>query len=398
MIETMFRTVSPVHGSFSNEEFAQGCMLLRACGDGDLEKVQETLEQSPSLLNFADYDRRTALHVAASDGHLALVELLLKKGANPNRSDRWGGSPLDDSQRHRYPQVAAVLREHGGRGGVQDHGQALIFAASKGDAAEVRALISDGANPDYGDYDRRTAMHLAACEGHTEVLQVLIELGANVNVVDRWECTPIDEAMRKSHIACVRALELAGATPTADPEEESSGKRPPASHRANRANAHAAAADKSVLGASFSKKTPSSMMVDWADVQVLEKIGSGAFGDIFKCRWRGTLVAAKTIKSGESLHAGGNFGPGGSLSLSATSSARLEAVEDFKHEVRARTSNVSLHLSEWRIPLFAAHGTYVALLSSGSPSPITRRSTSFCSCAIQTSACCSAIRSLRSMK
>ena len=141
MIETMFRTVSPVHGSFSNEEFAQGCMLLRACGDGDLEKVQETLEQSPSLLNFADYDRRTALHVAASDGHLALVELLLKKGANPNRSDRWGGSPLDDSQRHRCPQVAAVLREHGGRGGVQDHGQALIFAASKGDAAEVRALI-----------------------------------------------------------------------------------------------------------------------------------------------------------------------------------------------------------------------------------------------------------------
>ena len=57
MIETMFRTVSPVHGSFSNEEFAQGCMLLRACGDGDLQKVQETLEQSPSLLNFADYDR-----------------------------------------------------------------------------------------------------------------------------------------------------------------------------------------------------------------------------------------------------------------------------------------------------------------------------------------------------
>ena len=29
------------------------------------------------------------------------------------------------------------------------------------------------------------------------------------------------------------------------------------------------------------------------------KIGSGAFGDIFKCRWRGTLVAAKLLKHPE---------------------------------------------------------------------------------------------------
>ena len=254
----------------------------------------------------------------------------------------------------------------------------------------LRCGHDDGANPDYGDYDRRTAMHLAACEGHTEVLQVLIELGANVNVVDRWECTPIDEAMRKSHIACVRALELAGATPTADPEEESSGKRPPSSHRAQRANANAPAADKSVLGASFSKKTPSSMMVDWADVQVLEKIGSGAFGDIFApLAWHTRGRKDHQIRRVTSRRR--QLRPGGALS--ATSSARLEAVEDFARGARTHQQRFA-HLSEWRIPLFALHGAY-ALLSSGSSE---YAQINFCSCAIQTSACCSAIRSPRSMK
>ena len=35
--------------------------------------------------------------------------------------------------------------------------------------------------------------------------------------------------------------------------------------------------------------------VKWDELQMLERIGSGAFGDIFRCRWRGTMVAAKVI-------------------------------------------------------------------------------------------------------
>lgn len=47
-----------------------------------------------------------------------------------------------------------------------------------------------------------------------------------------------------------------------------------------------------------------------AQVTVLEKIGSGAFGDIHKCRWRGTVVAVKTIHSeGASVYKGSAFSP-----------------------------------------------------------------------------------------
>jgi hypothetical protein len=315
------RSISPFDNSFkksdlSDQDFAHGCTLLRACGNGDSEKVATMLAANPHLLHFSDYDRRTALHVAASEGHLKLVEQLLVEGANPNRSDRWGGSPLDDSQRHRFPEVAEALRKAGGRGGVGDHTQSLIVAASKGDSDAVRLLLAEGANPDSADYDKRTALHLAACEGHTEVLKLLVEAGANVHVADRWDVTPIDEALRKGHHATARELERVGAKPNLDED----GHRPMSAKRSGRD------------GANPSPPTvPSSMMVDWNDVQVLEKIGSGAFGDIFKCRWRGTLVAAKTIKAGESLHGGALFAPGGGGG--GGTNLRIEAVEDFKHEI-----------------------------------------------------------------
>jgi serine/threonine protein kinase len=39
------------------------------------------------------------------------------------------------------------------------------------------------------------------------------------------------------------------------------------------------------------------MRVEFEELEMIERIGAGAFGEIYKCRWRGTLVAAKCIKS-----------------------------------------------------------------------------------------------------
>ena len=58
--------------------------------------MKEYMNNTFNNVNFRDYDRRTALHVAASEGHLDVVKYLVRLGANVNRSDRWGGSPLDE--------------------------------------------------------------------------------------------------------------------------------------------------------------------------------------------------------------------------------------------------------------------------------------------------------------
>ena len=60
------------------EEFAAGCNLLQAAAVGDLRRVEELLLKRPHHVNFRDYDRRTALHVAASEGQLEIVKFLVE--------------------------------------------------------------------------------------------------------------------------------------------------------------------------------------------------------------------------------------------------------------------------------------------------------------------------------
>ena len=82
--------------------------------------------------------------------------------------------------------MQSLLRSAGGRLGVSGRGEALILAASRGEAAEVEALLADGANPTAADYDQRTALHLACSEGHERVASLLIAAGAKLDAVDRW--------------------------------------------------------------------------------------------------------------------------------------------------------------------------------------------------------------------
>lgn len=65
----------------SEADFVAGCTLLFACAKNDIGKVKDLLASNARLLHFADYDMRTALHVASSEGHLDLVIYLLDQGA-----------------------------------------------------------------------------------------------------------------------------------------------------------------------------------------------------------------------------------------------------------------------------------------------------------------------------
>jgi len=60
-------------------------------------------------LDGADYDGRTALHLAASEGQAHIVEFLITKGVNLNPIDRWGGSPLSDAKRNNHEAVIGIL-------------------------------------------------------------------------------------------------------------------------------------------------------------------------------------------------------------------------------------------------------------------------------------------------
>ena len=124
------------------ERYVAGCMLLRHVARGEREQAKKLCNDDIRLVNYRDYDRRTALHLAASEGRLGIVVDLLNKGARPNRADRWGGSPLDDALRHRHHAVASELRKRGARlGAGVDYGAQIIAAAAAGDVRAVEDRV-----------------------------------------------------------------------------------------------------------------------------------------------------------------------------------------------------------------------------------------------------------------
>ncbi|MCA9541059.1 MAG: ankyrin repeat domain-containing protein, partial [Myxococcales bacterium] len=102
----------------------------------------------------------------------------------------------------------------------------LLWAACKNDVDGLRRLLAQGVPMHAQDYDRRTALHLAASEGQLAAVKYLRAHGHPLYVRDRWHSTPLDEAIREGRdevIECLRrwmepdASEAAAeSTPAAD--------------------------------------------------------------------------------------------------------------------------------------------------------------------------------------
>ena len=62
-------------------------------------------------MDNSDYDGRTALHVAAAEGHFELVKFLLETvQVNPEPQDRWGFTPLQESMRFGHTMVSDYMK------------------------------------------------------------------------------------------------------------------------------------------------------------------------------------------------------------------------------------------------------------------------------------------------
>ena len=185
--------------------------LCKAAASGDTQRLK--LLAATADVNQGDYDKRTPLHIAASEGREDGVKCLLAElSAAASPEDRWGNTPLDDAIRHGHQAIAALLESHGGSKGLgtgQVGAQHLCKAAAAGDMERLKVLART-TDVSQGDYDKRTALHLAAAEGLQDVAETLMELGARVSPMDRWGFTPLDEARRNGHAAMITLLESNG--------------------------------------------------------------------------------------------------------------------------------------------------------------------------------------------
>ncbi|XP_046549016.1 glutaminase kidney isoform, mitochondrial-like isoform X2 [Haliotis rubra] len=73
----------------------------------------------------------------------------------------------------------------------------LLFSAFNGDVTDLRRCAIAGMDMSTPDYDGRTALHIAAAEGHLDVIKFLLnKCKVSPFAVDRWGFTALDDAKR----------------------------------------------------------------------------------------------------------------------------------------------------------------------------------------------------------
>ncbi|XP_047332353.1 putative E3 ubiquitin-protein ligase XBAT31 [Impatiens glandulifera] len=163
--------------------------LFTAVQFGDLEALRILLERDADLIHQTTvYDRHSALHIAAANGQIEIVTMLLERSVNPDLLNRQKQTPL-------------------------------MLAAMNGKISCAEKLIEAGANIlMFDSINRRTCLHYAAYYGHSNCLQVILSAASTsdvavswgyarfVNIRDGKGATPLHLAARLRRPECVHIL------------------------------------------------------------------------------------------------------------------------------------------------------------------------------------------------
>jgi len=169
--------------------------LFTAVQFGDLETVKSVFDRDPSVVRQTTvYDRHSALHIAAANGQIEILSMLLEnRSVNPDCLNRHKQTPL-------------------------------MLAAMHGKITCVEKLIEAGANIlMFDSLNRRTCLHYAAYYGHSDCLQTILSTARTshvavswgfsrfVNIRDGKGATPLHLAARQRRPQCVHILLDSGA-------------------------------------------------------------------------------------------------------------------------------------------------------------------------------------------
>jgi ankyrin repeat protein len=208
--------------------------LFWAAGAGDVSAVKALLQANGSLSVINKPNMRsghTALHEAAWHGHVEVVDVLLRAGANVIAQNQDGRLPLHEAASEGHVGVIEKLLV-GSKGPLivdarDSQGCTPLHVASrKGQVKAVMCLLSHRARVDCADLELRTPLHDACSEGHVDVVKALLRINvesgvaddsfpaierlAMANSLDADDQTPLHCAVTGGHVDVVRVLIASG--------------------------------------------------------------------------------------------------------------------------------------------------------------------------------------------
>jgi ankyrin repeat protein len=222
-------------GADSSERVEEAIPMYYAALFGFHDIVEKLIGDHPEYMELWGGPNGTALHAAATNNRVKVVQSLLNHGADVNSLGPQRLTPLHIASQYGSLDVGQFLLEHGAdvTAKKEDCWTALHLAASNGylelvrmllghdaDIIDVqnsfgwtplsvatmlrrvfivRFLLNSGADPNRSGKDRRTQLHWASNMGYSEVASVLLEGGADVNAEDDEGKTAYQIALKKGH-------------------------------------------------------------------------------------------------------------------------------------------------------------------------------------------------------
>ncbi len=190
--------------------------LLAATRDswhGRAEAVLTLLANGADPL-LTDGAGNTALHGAVLSAEPGVAAMLLDAAAPINALNASGDSPLVVACRAANWALATFLLEHGAKPAPVDGTPALVAAAgiADDDPTGVKLLLKQrAAAVNTTDAQHRSALLVAAAEGHEQIAQALCAANADVNLADDHGSTALMEAARAGAGGIVQLLAAAEA-------------------------------------------------------------------------------------------------------------------------------------------------------------------------------------------
>jgi ankyrin repeat protein len=147
---------------------------------------------------------------AAQNGREDMVRLLLDKGAQVNRGDSQFKTPLAYAREAGHSAVADLLVARGAT--MKDYASMAFFAVIEGNKAQMEAMRAEGVNVSALAPHGYPLLCIAAQGGHVDMAEFLMAQGADVNARHpQLGCTPLHMAAEEGKADMARFLLSKGA-------------------------------------------------------------------------------------------------------------------------------------------------------------------------------------------
>jgi ankyrin repeat protein/predicted DsbA family dithiol-disulfide isomerase len=207
---------------------------------GDAELLQSALKDGAEL-NRPDSWGRTPLIVALQQSNAPLVEMLINHGASVTATDAWGRTPLLVAAQLKNTAAIRLLLEKQSDVNAANKNDItpLIAAAQTGNPEALTLLLAAGAAPDRADNLGWTALMWAAYRNDRAIVKMLVDKGADAAKVGRDKSTALDIARNRraddALIALLAAKAPSGSSTRTDaPATRPTQPKPPTAATATR--------------------------------------------------------------------------------------------------------------------------------------------------------------------